>query len=279
MTESDSRLKEYIDLDRYPIDQPDSVQYQTLVKRCREQMQKDCICILPGFLRSSALSDLSSEIANLESGAHRVDHLSTMYGWMNNTGFAPDHPRSLLLRRNCGVISTDQLDTAGHCERLYKMDSLTEFIRRLLNYKTLYRSACTKLSIQINVMQEGERFEWHYDTNDGVVSFMIQSPDNGGEFEYVPLIRSETDENYAGVKRIVDNLEAPRRPEIPDGAFTLFMGRRSLHRVSVVGQSERTRQSLLFSYDRRPGMVFPEKTCQRLTGESSEPYLGALTEG
>ena len=241
-------------------------------------MQTDCICILPGFLRSSVVSELSSEIDNLEPTAHRVDHLSTMYGWMNNTGFPPHHPRSLLLRRNCGVISTDQLDRAGHCVALFELNALTEFIRRLLNYDTLYRSACTRLAIQINVMREGEQFDWHYDTNDGVVSFMIQSPESGGQFEYVPLIRTETDENYEGVKRVVDNREAAMRPDIPDGAFTLFMGRRSLHRVSKVGKSERSRQSLLFSYDRQPGMVFPEKTCQRLTGESSEPYLGALTE-
>lgn len=274
---SDAQLSDYVDLDRYPIHRSDSAECQSLVEQCREMMHKDCICILPGFLRDAALEALSLEIRQLESRAHKIDYLSTMYGWMNNAGFPAEHPRSKLLRRNCGVITTDQLDRTSHCAVLYHFDELTEFIRRLLQYDTLYRSACPVLSIQVNVMRQGEQFNWHYDTNDGVVSFMIQNPDAGGSFECVPLIRSEQDENYPAVDRIVRNLDTPRRLKMPAGAFTLFMGRRSLHRVAPVGETERARQSLLFSYDRLPGMVFPEKTRQYLTGKSSEPYLGALT--
>ncbi len=274
---NDAQLTDYVDLDRYPIHRPESVECQSLIEQCHEMMHNHCICVLPGFLRDVAIKVLSNEIKQLEPGAHKIDYLSTIYGWMNNAGFPQNHPRSMLLRRNCGVISTDQFDRASHSVTLYRFNELTEFIRRLLQYDTLYRSECPALSIQVNVMRQGEQFNWHYDTNDGVVSFMLQNADEGGAFEYVPLIRSEEDENYTGVERIVRNLDTPKRPHIPAGAFTLFMGRRSLHRVAPVGATEHSRQSLLFSYDRKPGMVFPEKTRQRLTGESREPYLGALT--
>lgn len=276
LTSVDS-LDKYIDLDRYPIHDLDSSAGQTLIARARQMMQSDTLCLLEGFLREAAVSAISSEITQLEPKAHQVDYCCTPYGWMNNAGFPPDHPRSQLPRRNCSTLSTDLLNPASACMKLYEFDELTEFVRRLLNYDTLYRTACPTLSVQVNIMQEQEGFGWHFDTNDGVVSFTIQHADNGGCFEYAPLIRSEDDENYPAVERVLDGIDMPRQPDQTPGTFSLFLGRRSLHRVSPVGPTIHKRQSLLFSYDRKPGVVFPEKTCQRLTQYSPEPYLGSLT--
>ena len=184
-----------------------------------------------------------------------------------------------LLRRNCGVISYDQLSSTGACRELYEFDELTDFIRRLLGYDTLYRTACPTLSIQVNIMDEGEIFGWHFDTNDGVVSFTIQNADEGGGFEYAPLIRAEDDENYSGVARILDELDVPRQPQMSPGTFSLFLGRRSLHRSAPIHKTQKTRQSPLFSYDRQPGMVFPPETCRRLTSGSPEPFVGKREAG
>ena len=271
------RLNEYVDLDKYPIHELESDAGQALIAQSHEMMERDTLCLLDSFLRKSAVSVLSSEITKLETRAHRVNYRSTLYGWMNNSGFSSDHPRSQLLRRQCGVISTDLLDPEGPCNELYSFNALTEFVRRLLKYDTLYRSDCKSLSIQINVMDEKDTFGWHFDTNDGVVSFNIQNATVGGDFEYAPLIRNEGDENYDGVSRILNNIDRARQPLQTSGAFSLFMGRRSLHRVSAVTRAKQKRQSLLFSYDRNPGMVFPQETCKRLTSSSSKPYLGALT--
>ena len=157
-------------------------------------------------------------------------------------------------------------------------NKLTEFVRQMLGYETLYRSACPTLSIQVNVMDEGDRFDWHFDTNDGVVSFMIQNADTGGAFEYVPLIRDEDDENYDTVSDVFDGSHEPRRQTASAGTLLLFLGRRSIHRVAPVGATKRSRLSLLYSYDRTPGMVFPIESCQRITSSSNEPYLGAQTK-
>ena len=269
------RLDSYIDLDRYPIHDLDSPAAKALIARAQEMMQQDTLCLLDGFLRASAVAELSTEITQLEANAHRVDYPSTIYGWMHNDGFPPEHPRSQLLRRNCSVISYDQLSAGGTCRELYEFDELTDFIRRLLGYDTLYRTACPTLSIQVNIMDEGEIFDWHFDTNDGVVSFTIQNADEGGGFEYAPLIRSENDENYDGVARIVDEADKPRQPQMSPGTLSLFLGRRSLHRSAPISKTSKTRQSLLFSYDREPGMMFPPQTCRRLTSGSAEPFYGA----
>ena len=271
------RLNRYIDLDRYPIHEPDSQAAGDVIESGHAMMARDTLCLFENFLRPGAVARIGEEISALESVSHQVDYPCTMYGWMNNAGFADDHPRSRLLRRRCGVISTDQLDAAGPCLELYRFDELTEFVRRLLGFNALFRSECPTLSVQVNVMRVDESFEWHYDSNDGVVSFTIQNADSGGGFEYVPLIRDEDDENYDAVTRILDGTDRPRQPTMQPGCFSLFLGRRSLHRVAPVGATDNSRQSLLLSYDRNPGHVVPAQTRERLTSGSNEPYLGAMT--
>jgi hypothetical protein len=270
-------LNDFIDLDRYPIHQLDTERGEELIHRCQNMMASDSICVLPGFLRKIAVDHLSAEITNLETIAHRINYPSTMYGWMNNAGFPADHPRTYLARRTCGVITTDQIDRSGPCMHLFGFDELTEFVRRLLAFDTLYRSICPTLAVQVNVMDNSDEFSWHFDSNDGVVSFSIQNADQGGGFEYAAHIRDENDENYAGISQLLKGEVMPLRPTLDPGAFSLFMGRRSLHRVAEVGATQRKRQSLLFSYDREPDMVFPKLTCKRISGEESGPYLGALT--
>ncbi|MFT5113194.1 MAG: hypothetical protein ACI8P9_002522 [Parasphingorhabdus sp.] len=277
MPQSELILENFIDLDLYPIHELESKVGKMLIDRCHEMMANESICVLPGFLRETALNQLKAELVDLEPVARQVDFQTTLYGWMDNSGFVPEHPRSRLLTRRCGALTTDQLPQKSVSKQLFQFDELTEFVRQLLGFETLYRSACPHISVRANVMQQGDEFGWHFDTNDGVVSFIIQNADNGGLFEYAPLIRSESDENYAGIEAVLAEQASITTADLSEGCFSLFLGRRSMHRVSFVEQSEHCRHSLLFSYDQQPGMVFSEKITRRLTEPSSEPFLGQNT--
>lgn len=273
------RLDRYVDLERYPIHALDSPRGREMISHSHEMMARDTLCLMPDFLRAEAVATIAAEINTKAAMRHQIDYLCTAYGWMNNAGFAPEHPRSALLRRNCGVLTTDQFALPGPCQELFRFDELTECIRRMLGYDTLYRSICPVLSVQANVMSDGDCFGWHFDTNDGVVSFIIQNAETGGAFEYAPLIRDEDAENYEGVARLLAEQDTPSRPEMPAGTFTLFLGRRSIHRVAPVRETTQPRLSLLYSYDRNPNMRFPQASCDRIRDPSPEPYRGALTPG
>jgi hypothetical protein len=56
----------------------------------------------------------------------------------------------------------------------------------------------------VNLAEAGNGFPWHFDTNNYTVTLAIQNAESGGEFEYSPGLRSATDENYAGVERVLD---------------------------------------------------------------------------
>lgn len=62
----------------------------------------------------------------------------------------------------------------------------------------------------MKVTFEGDLDGWRYDSNDGVIALMLQPSEPGGEFEYVPYIRNEQEENYTGVKDFLIHL-MPKR--------------------------------------------------------------------
>ena len=102
-------------------------------------------------------------------------------------------------------------------------------------------------------MGDGERLHWHFDQTDFVTSIALRAADEGGDFDYVPLIRSAADENYPRVRRLLqgDEREVVRVPMTP-GTMLLFEGRNSIHRVTPI-RGHTTRLVALLAYDTKPG--------------------------
>ena len=265
-----------VDLERYPIDRLDSAEGQALLARTRADLDGKALALLPGFLRQGAIDAMVAEAEPLEAGAHRRERERTSYGWMDNRGFPEGHPRRALHTLRGGSITRDMIAPRGPTARLYEWPPLVDFVRRALGHETLYPCADPWLALEFHIEDQGDRFGWHYDTNDGVVSLLLRAPDEGGAFEYVPFIRDEDDENYDEVARVFAGTSSlVQRPPMAPGTFILFRGRRSIHRVSAVGATRKPRLIALLSYDRNPGMVFPEATVRAVLNSSNEPHLGS----
>ena len=267
-----------VNLDSYPIDNLDCDQGRALVERCRDDLTDHALCQLPGFIRPDRLPEMIREMRGLEDVRRRVENAFTVYPWMDNSGFPEGHPRSTLFRRRFDYLIADQVPEASLIRRLFEWDPLTEFVRRALGFETLYRSACPTEAIQCNYMFEGDMLSWHFDTNDGVVSLLLDTAEEGGHFQVAPFVRDEDDERYDQVARALDgDPEVVLQPEMKPGTFVLFRGRRSVHRVSPVSKTSRPRMVVLYSYDRRPNMVFTQESQDYLRYPTAEPFLGALT--
>lgn len=268
-------LAQMLDLERYPITAIGQSVGRTLVAECHRRLEEHSICLLPGFIRAGALQALIDESATLAPEAYRTDRLRTPYSWRCNTGFPPDHPRSALHPNRLGGILGRQFPQEALLRRLYEWSPLTEFVRQVLGFETLYPCVDPHVSFTIHVMEEKDELAWHFDTNDGVVSLLLEQADTGGDFECAPYIRSEDDENYAAVTRLFrGDTSLCVRPDMPRGTFVLFNGRRSCHRVTPVGPTRRPRTIAIFSYDEQPGMVFDEGTSNEYLQPTSEPYYG-----
>ena len=267
--------QELIDTELYPIDDLGSLERAALVERCHWDLDAHAFCALQGFVRPDVVAQMAAEADRLAKSGYKNENMRTPYGWMYNRDYPDDHPRSAMFLHSTFQVMTHQFPGDTLIEQLYRWDALTEFVREALGFRTLHRCACPHLSLMLSSMGTGGQFGWHFDTNDGVVSLLLQMPDQGGQFECAPYIRSEQDENYETVARLfAGETGIAVRPEMSPGTFVLFRGRRSCHRVTEVGETARPRLIALFSYDERPGMVFPESTVRDLMSSDPAPYYG-----
>lgn len=229
-------VHELVDTERYPIDDLDSTAGQAFLEECRTRMTAESSLTLPGFVRPEAIDAILAEI----DGAPRVpnERLRTPYSWMHNLDFPPEHPRRALFRWSNQIITADAFADAGPAFALFSCREVVEFVRRLLGYPSLYPGVCPTLSLMASVLNEGDENGWHFDTNDGVVSILLQAADDGGHFDFAPYLRDESDENYDDVAALFAGQLEPIRLAQTGGTFSLFLGRRS----PTPGDSSRVHQ-------------------------------------
>ena len=261
-----------VDLDRYPITDLSSPHGQAVIAEGRAALAGDGLALLPGFIRAEARAAMVAEAEALTAKAYRRDEWYGVYSYDPDeaaTAALPEgDPRRRRFRSRMGAIAYDLLPAGSPTRTLYEWPALTRFVAMLTGEAELYTCADPLASCVISVLEPGDAHSWHYDQNDFVVSLLLQSAERGGLFEYAPNIRSEEDENYAGVGRMLDGDPSLRRTgAIGPGCLALFRGRRSLHHVTEV-EGARPRLIALFSYDRKPGMMFRPEVHLRSLGRT-----------
>jgi hypothetical protein len=258
-----------LDLERYPIDDLDNAAARELIERCRSQLDREGLCVLPGFLGAEAVSRSAAEIQAEVPDAFRKERAIVA---MNESEIDPSHPADDPLRtahrHSMRTIAYDLIDPASPIRALYEWDGMTAFLSAVLGYQ-VYCCVDPLIALMISAMDRGGEQGWHFDDNEFVVSLLLQKPAEGGEFEYVPMIRSDDDPADDRIRRVFQGTsdEVQVAPLAP-GTLALFRGTRSLHRVSPVVAGP-TRLIALLSFDREPGMVFPAKAQLNNTGRTT----------
>ena len=260
-------IREIIDLERYPLDQPGSAAYERLLQEGREALERSALFSMAQFVRSEVIVAMAQELQELTPLSVRYDRPRSAYVYGEvDSGLAPDHPRVQKHLCRYYQVLNYQIGNDSPLRRIYYYQPLTDFLRVLCGFQHFYRSDCPHLALTSKIAGEGDTDGWHFDTNDVVFSLLLQEPEAGGEFEYAPFLRSKDDENYAGVARVVaDPQNEARRPAMGLGDFNVFMGDLSLHRVTPVCGG-RNRIVALFCYDQRPGQVFDQAYIEELKG-------------
>jgi len=251
---------EFVDLERYPITSLESARGRALVSDIQNRMAASCICALPGFLRPEALVRMVAEAEALEPMSHSGPTEASPYFFNYGTtgelnALPPNHPRKRKTPRSMRQIACDLIPPGTAIMLLYHWDGLTRFLAAATGAQSIYRSADPFQALNISVMDEGGCQQWHFDTNEVAITLLLQAPAAGGEFEYVPLIRSAENEDYEAVKRVLDgDRNGVVQLSQEAGMLVLFKGHRSLHRVAPVRGARRRFQSIL-TYNPRPGVV------------------------
>jgi hypothetical protein len=250
---SSRTVGELVDLERYPIDDPDSAGARRIVEAARRELAERGAAELPGFVDAAGVERLVADADALAPRGHRSGGLGTPYLEIPDEHWPADHPRQHLDPYALEAVGYDVIPTSSPLRRLYESDAVMGFVEAILDRGPLYRYADPCGALNLAVMTDGDCLQWHFDQTDFVVSLAVQSAERGGDFDVAPRIRNGDDERYDAVATVLagDHRPVVTLPMTP-GTLLVFEGRHSMHRVSTV-RGGRARYVGLLAYDTKPG--------------------------
>ncbi|MFK3799169.1 MULTISPECIES: HalD/BesD family halogenase [unclassified Pseudomonas] len=245
-----------INLQRYPLDRPDSAEWHALVEASRAELARNGMFSLEGFIQADDVAQAARQIQptmDAESHTHKRSH---------NIYFKPDipelpagHPALAKVETVSHTLCADQLKDSL-VTAVYEYPPLVAFLSAVMDKPALYVMADPLARVNVMSYREGETLNWHFDRSEFTTTLMLQSPEAGGEFEYRTDLRSTDDPNYDGVAELLrGNDPKVQKLRLSAGTLNVFRGKNTAHRVTPV-QGQRERMVAVFSYYEKPGVVF-----------------------
>ena len=252
----------FVDIERYPVHMP-GLARDRLLSELREQLDTVGCAVLKQFIRAEHIPGLIAECDRVAPHGHRNFNRTNPYFTQDHPEYPENHPLRRFYDRSNAFVPADNFGKDSLLRALYEWPAFAPFIQEALREEHFHRYGDPLADVIVNLAEAGGGFPWHFDTNNYTVTLAIQNAEQGGDFEYSPHLRTPTDENYAGVERVLDGDAALIRTLVLEpGDLQIFKGRYSLHRVAPL-KGPITRYVAIFSYAERPEMVgSPERTRQ-----------------
>ena len=262
-------LADLIDLDSHPLDQPDSAAYRAVVRRAQAGLRSVGCAVVKSLVRSGAVEHINEEIVDRKHTTHfSVEAMNPYFHTRHNPDFPGRHPVNTFLERSSGFIPGDSWDSGMAIDALFRAPELAQFLADCLEIEALHCYADPLAGLTANILDPGQQFTWHFDTNDFAVTVLVQDADSGGEFQYCPAIRTATDENFEAIQAVLDggDQEGVHTLELRPGDLQIFRGRHSLHRVKRVAADSQPRHAAIFAYTEQPGVIGRVERTMQLFG-------------
>jgi len=235
-----------INVDRYPIHMSESEVGRAFVDQCRERFTQDGLCELPGFVSEDALAQMAAEANAVSSRAHFFTSDHNVY--LDDDKMAHRPIATHREQTRVGSVAFDNIPLDAALRSFYEDNLLTQFIGEVVGKTPLYRSADVLGACSINVFKEDGVHGWHFDESEFSITLMLQSPESGGAFEYVPMIRGMTNEDHVITRTVNGSREHVVQLPFTPGTLLIFGGRQTLHRVTdVYGTTPRLVPVLCYS--------------------------------
>lgn len=261
-------LHDIIDLDAYPIDQPASESYAAIIESARASLRADGCVVLKDFIRESALQALSEEVQARKHLTHySTESINPYFHSEPNADYPQRHPVNTFTERSSGFVPGDAWEDATAHRILFEEPRFVRLLADCLELDSLFPYADPLAGLTENVLDPGQQFSWHFDTNEFAVTVLIDEADEGGLFEYVPNIRSVDEESFDAIQAVLEGgRDGVRTLQLRRGDLQIFRGRYSLHRVTRVGESSAPRHAAIFAYTEKPGVIGRVVRTQQLFG-------------
>jgi hypothetical protein len=251
-------MHDILDLARYPLDQPGSLDWIALVDRCKADLARDGMFNIEGLMRPEAVARSVGEVTPvLDASAFTHKRAHNVYFKKSVPGLAPDHPALKLFETSNQTICADQIPDSL-LVRLYEWPNLAAFLAATMEKPALHPMADPIACANVMRYSAGEALNWHFDRSEFTTTLLLQAPIDGGAFEYRTGLRSDDDPNYDGVARMLRGEDPDVQSIVAEaGTLNVFRGKNTAHRVTpVVGPVDRI--IAVFSYYETPGVRFSD---------------------
>ena len=266
-------IEKIIDLKHYPIHHPDSAEYFEIVNTVNSGLAEDGCVVLPNFLSVDGLEALVNESEERKSQAYYAESkLCNVYLAEGNPEESEEHPQNIFMERSNGFITADLLGEGTYAHMLYHWRPLREFLADCLSKKELHIYADPVSNMIVNLCKPGQIFNWHFDTNEFTITFLLRGAESGGYFEYVPSLRMKDDECFEEVKKVLNgDRSRVKRLNLNAGDLQFFLGRFSLHRVTH-NSGGTDRLLLIQSFTEMPGIIGNPQRVKDLYGKTTKNH-------
>ena len=249
-------MRQIIDLDRYPLDKPGTPEWTALVEKCRAELAKDGMYNLEGLVRPAALTRAVAElqpVLDTLSFTHKRQH--NIYFRKEIPGLSADHPALRTTQTINHTVCYDQIPGSVPAW-IYEWPSFIVFLAATMQKETLFPMRDPLARLNVMAYRDGEALNWHFDRSEFTTTILLQAPDEGGDFVYRSDLRSDSDPNYEGVAKLLEDKDPEVKSlKLAAGTMNVFRGKNTAHKVSTV-KGARERIITVFSYFDRPGVKF-----------------------
>jgi hypothetical protein len=251
-------MNDVLDLERYPLDRPDSPAFRALVASCRRDMAVNGMFNLDGLVRPAGIERAVQEIQpRSDRMAYTHERQHNVYFEDSVAGLPPDHGALRRFDTIHHTLCDDQL-TGTVVHEIYEWLPLPAFLARVLNKPQLFLMSDPLARVNVLKYKPGETLNWHFDRSLFTTTLLIQASDEGGEFEYRSNLRSDADPNFDGVAKLLQGSDPDIRINpLAAGTLNVFAGKNTLHRVSLV-RGHRDRLVAVYSYYEQPNVMFDD---------------------
>ncbi|MFK8019811.1 MAG: hypothetical protein AB8B86_08595 [Pseudomonadales bacterium] len=262
-----------IDRQRYPVDEPKNPIRDSVIEQVRTQLANDGCAVLRNFFSPDGVQALLAEALDRAGQAYFAPKKEcNVYLGDANTDHEDTHPQNVFLRRDNGFVTADLYSAQTLSRQLYYWSPLKDFLAECLGKQELFIYEDPISNMIVNVGKPGQQFNWHFDTNEFTITMLLRGASSGGQFEYVPNLRSATNECYGEVQKVLEgDRQRIRRLDLNAGDLQFFLGRYSLHRVTP-NTGNHDRLLLIMSFAEQPGMVGSEYRVKDLYGKVTEVH-------
>lgn len=229
------------------------------ITECKNTLDINGALVLPGFLSKTAIESINKDAEKHKHLAYYTNSQHNIYLTETDPQFDNNHVRNRLMTSSKGCITTDQIPSGSALKVLYEAPGFRDFLCQILAEKQLHGFADNLSSINLHYADDGQELGWHFDNSSFAITLMIQTPDDGGEFEYVKDARNADagEMGFNTATKVLDGEIIPQKLSIDAGDLVLFRGRNSMHRVTPV-KGKTTRKLVLLAYNSTPNISLSE---------------------